>query len=582
MKNVLKTRRASDVSLEELLAFERLLSDLSARFANVSGEKVVAEIEIALKQLLKFLGFDRSNFVEFTDEGKQEILCSVAVGRVELLPLGPVPPHLSWFVGELLAGRTIIIRSYEDFPREAAAAAEYYRYVGICSQLVIPLSVGGRIVAAIGFGSFHKARKWPEQFIARVKVVSEVMVQALVRKRSEAALLASEQRWRSIFETSTLAILILDHDLHYTTTNPAFRAMLGYTDDELQRLTPLDITVEEERDTTLKRLADLRERKVDHYVREKQYRRKDGKIIWAQVSVARVSLSEPEMFIVTMIDITQTKRAQDNLRAMQSELARVAQLTTMGQMAASIAHELKQPLVAITTNCYAGLRWLAKEPPNTEKVQACINRIADAGHRAGKVIDGIKAMFQKGNQEKELLNVNQLIREVLELVCGETEKKRVIVRSELPEEIPPVLANRTQLQQVMLNLINNAIEAMNSVTDSPRLLHVTSGFRSPGNVVIAVEDSGPGMESKDVNRIFDPFFTTKPHGMGMGLSICRSIVEAQDGRLSARSAVGRGSVFEITLPVGAAHQKEGRQIGDLVRDSGEGISRPGREKYRAS
>jgi PAS domain S-box-containing protein len=551
VKNVLKTRRASDVSLEELLAFERLLSDLSARFANVSGEQVVAEIEIALKQLLKFLGFDRANFVEFTDEGKQEILCSVAVGRVALLPLGPVPPYLTWFVGELLAGRTIVIRSYEDFPPEAAAAAEYYRYVGIGSQLVIPLSVGGRVVAAIGFGSFHKAQKWPEQFIARVKVVSDVMAQALVRKRSEAALLAGEQRWRSIFETSTLAILIVDHDLHYTATNPAFRAMLGYTEDELRRLTPLDITVEEERDTTLKRLANLQQGKIDHYVIEKQYRRKDGKIIWAQVSVARVSVSEREMFIVTMIDISETKRAQDNLRAMQSELARVTQLTTIGQMAASIAHEVKQPLVAITTNCYAGLRWLAKEPPSLEKVRACIDRIADATRRADQVINGIKAMFQKGNQEKTLLNVYQLIREVLELVSGEAQKKRVIVRSDLPDEIPPVLANRVQLQQVMLNLITNAIEAMDLTTDSPRLLQVTSTLHSPSNVVIAVEDSGPGMDSNDVNRIFDPFFTTKPHGMGMGLSICRSIVEAHDGRLSARSAADRGSVFEITLPVAA-------------------------------
>jgi PAS domain S-box-containing protein len=551
---VLKTSRTNDPSLEELLAFERLLSNLSARFANVSSQQVVAEVEIALKQLLKFLDFDRGNFVEFTDGGKQEILCSVALGRVEPLPLGPVPPHLSWFVRELLAGRTVIIRSYEDFPPEAAAAVEYYRSVGIRSQLVIPLSVGGRVVAAIGFGSFHTTRRWPEEFVARVKVISDVMAQALVRKRSEAALRASEERWRSIFETSTLAIMILDHDLHYTATNPAFRAMLGYTDDELRRLTPLDITIEEERDTTLKRLADLRERKIDHYVREKQYRRKDGKIIWAQVSVARVSLSEPEMFIVTIIDITETKQARDKLRAMQSDLARVAQLTTIGQMAASIAHELKQPLAAITSNCYASLRWLAKEPPNLEKVRACIDRIADAGHRAGQVIDGIRAMFQKGNQEKELLNVNQLIREVLELVSGEAHEKRVIVRSDLPDEIPPVLANRIQLQQVMLNLITNAIEAMDSVTDGQRLLQVTSTSYSPGNVVIAVKDSGSGMDSKDVDRIFDPFFTTKPHGMGMGLSICRSIVEAHDGRLSARSAVGRGSVFEITLPVGAAHR----------------------------
>ena len=551
---MLKTSRTSDPSLEELLAFERLLSNLSARFANVSCQQVVAEVEIALKQLLKFLDFNRGNFVEFADGGKQEILCSVALGRVQLLPLGPLPPHLSWFVRELLAGRTVIIRSYEDFPPEAAAAAEYYHRVGIRSLLVIPLSVGGRVMAAIGFGSLRTTRRWPEEFIARVKVIGDVMAQALVRTRSEAALRASEERWRSIFETSTLPIMILDHDLHYTATNPAFRAMLGYTDDELRRLTPLDITVQEERDTTLKRLADLRERKIDHYVREKQYRRKDGKIIWAQISVARVSLSEPEMFIVTMIDITETKQARDYLRATQSELARVARVTTLGQMAVSIAHELKQPLAAITSNCYATLRWLAKEPPNLEKVRACIDRITAATHRAGQVIDGIRAMFQKGNQEKELLNVNQLIREVLELGSGQAHEKRVIVRSDLPDEIPPVLANRIQLQQVMLNLITNAIEAMDSVTDGQRLLQVTSTSYSPGNVVIAVEDSGSGMDSNDVNRIFDPFFTTKPHGMGMGLSICRSIVEAHDGRLSARSAVGRGSVFEITLPVGAAHR----------------------------
>jgi PAS domain S-box-containing protein len=549
VKSVATASGSSDASLEELLAFERLLSSLSARFANVAGEQVIAEVDIALRHLLKFLGFDRGNFVEFTDEGKQEILSSVAVGRVEPLPLGPLPAHLRWFVGELLTGRTTIIRSYEDFPPEAAVTADYYRHVGIPSQLVIPLSVGGRVVAAIGFGSFRNTRNWPEEFIARVKVIGEVMAQALVRKRSGAALRASEQRWRSIFETSTLAILVVDRDLHYTATNPAFRAMLGYTDDELRRLTPLDITVEEERDTTQKRLADLQQRKIDHYTVEKQYRRKDGKIIWAQVSVARASLSEQEMFIVTMTDITETKRAQDNLRAMQSELARLAQLTTMGQMAASIAHEIKQPLSAITLGCSASLRWLAKKPPNLQEVRACIDRIADAGHRVNQVIDGIRTMFEKGNQEKELLNVNQLIGEVLELVREEAQKKRVVVRSDLLDEIRPVLANRIQLQQVMLNLFTNAIEAMDSVTEGQRLLQVTSTLH-PDVVAIAVEDSGPGMDSTNVERIFDPFFTTKPHGMGMGLSICRSIVEAHDGRLFARSAANRGSVFEIVLPAG--------------------------------
>lgn len=369
----------------------------------------------------------------------------------------------------------------------------------------------------------------------------------------------SEARWRSIFETSTLAILVVDHDFRYTATNPAFRAMLGYTDDELRQLTPLDITVEEERDATVKRLADLQHGKIDHYTVEKQYRRKDGKIIWAQVSVARASLSEREMFIVTMTDITETKHAQDNLRAMQSELARVAQLTAMGQMTASIAHEIRQPLASIVASCNASLRWLAMKPPNLERVRACMDLIAAGGHRAGQVIDSIRAMFEKGKQEKELLNVNQLIREVLELVRGEAQRRRVIVRSNLSDEIRPVLANRIQLQQVMLNLFTNAIEAMESVPDAQRLLQVTSTLHPTDGVVIAVEDTGLGMDPRNVDRIFDPFFTTKSHGMGMGLSICRSIVEAHNGRLFARSAADRGSVFEIVLPAGDTRPVVARQ-----------------------
>jgi PAS domain S-box-containing protein len=550
VKYVLTTSRTSDASLEELLAFERLLSDLSARFANVSGEQVIAEIEIALKQLIEFLGFDRSSFAEFTDDGKASFLCTVALKGVEPLPIGPVPTPLSWFVSELLAGRPTIIRSFEDFPPEAAKALEFYRRAGIRSQLSIPLSVGGRIVAAIAFGSFVGARKWPDELITRVKVIGEVMAQALVRKRSEAALRASEERWRSIFETSTLAITIFDRDLRYIATNAAFQAMLGYTADELRQLTPLDVSVGEGRETAQGRLADLRQGKVDYYMVEKQYRRKDGNVIWGQASVARASQSGPEMFIGTMIDITESKRAQDSLRATQSELARVAQLTTMGQMAASIAHEIRQPLAVITLGCDASLRWLSKTPANLEEVRACIDRIVDAGRRASQVVEGIRAMFQKGRQEKELLDVNDLIREVLELLREGALKKRVLVRADFANAMPRVLVNRVQLQQVMLNLVTNAIEAMDSIADGPRLLKVTTTLHAPDKVVIAVEDSGPGMDPKDVNRIFDPFFTTKPHGMGMGLSICRSIVEAHNGSLSTRPADSRGSVFEIALPAG--------------------------------
>ena len=546
--------RAANPSIEELLEFERLLFELSVRFANVPVDQVVAVIESALLQLVSFLDFDRSAFWEFVDEEQQHFLCSVAVEGVEPTQRGPVPADLAWSAKELRAGRTVVIRSDKDIPPEAAAAAEYNRRAGIRSVLVVPLRVDGRVVAAIGFGAFRSTREWPPEFIARLTVIGGVMAQALVRKRSEAALRASEARWQLIFETSTLAISVFDQDLRYTATNPAFQAILGYTEDELRQLTPLDLTVGEEREAADIRLAELREGKIDHYTAEKQYRRKDGKVIWAQASVARASRSGPEMFIGTMIDITESKRAQESLLATQSELTRVSQLTTIGQMAASIAHEIKQPITSIVMGASAGLRWLTKEPPNLKEVRACLDLIAANGDRANQVIDSVRAMFQKSRQEKEFFDVNQIIQETLELVRGEAQKQGIVLQSDLSDDLRPVFGIRIQLQQVMLNLFLNAIEAMDAIASGTRQLRVSSTSFAPDSVLITVANSGPGLSPKDINRIFDPFFTTKPRGMGMGLSICRSLVEAHNGKLSAHSGVKQGAVFEITLPAGDLSQ----------------------------
>ena len=499
----------SHPSIEEFLEFERLLFELSVRFANIPTDRVVAEMETGLVQLVKFLGFDRSAFWEFIDEKQQHFLCTVAIEGVEPPRRGPIPSDLAWFAKELRAGRTVIIRSDKDIPAEAAAAAEYNRRAGIRSVLVIPLPVDGRVAAAIGFGAFRSTREWPPEFVARVTVIGEVMAQALVRKRSEAALRASEARWRSIFETSTLAISVFDQDLHYTATNPAFQAILGYTADELRHLTPLDLTVGEERSTADVRLVALREGKIDHYAVEKQYRRKDGKVIWAQASVARASQSGPEMFIGTMIDITESKQAQENLLAAQSELARVSQLTLIGQMTASIAHEIKQPITSIVMGASAGLRWLAKEPPNLKEVKACLELIAKNGDRSHHVVDGVRAMFLKHRQEREFLDFNQIIRDTLELVRSDAQKKRIVLQSELSEDLRPVFGNRIQLQQVMLNLFSNAIEAMDSVANGVRQLGVSSTSFAPESVLIAVAELGARACSQGCQPYLRPFLHDK-------------------------------------------------------------------------
>jgi PAS domain S-box-containing protein len=544
------TPNASEPSLQELLAFERLLSDLSARFANVALDQVVAEIEAALAQLLKFLGFDRSAFAEIVEGDKQYILCSAAAAGVKAPSRGRIPAHFNWFTSQLLSGRTVVVRSHEDIPPKESAAAEYYRRVGIRSQLLVPLLVGGRVVATIGFGAFRSTRQWPEEFIARVRVIGEVMAQALVRKRSEAALRASEARWQSVFETSSIGISIFDRDLHYTETNPAFRAMLGYSEEELRQLTPLDVTAENDRQGAQARVAELLQGRVNRYTAVKQYRRKDGTVIWGHVSVARAP--ESEMFIGTLVDITESKQAQDKLQAMQMQLARVTSLTTVGQMAASMAHEIKQPLATIALGCSASLRWLAKQPPDLEEVRADLDRIADASDRASQVIEGIRSMFKNDSRKKVLLDVNEVIREVIALLRSELQNRQIAVQDELSPKLPPVLADGVQLQQVIANLVTNAIEAMETIDDGARTLRVVSTTNKSTGVLITVEDSGPGIDPENADRIFHPFFTTKSQGMGMGLSICRSIIEAHDGNLSARSAVHRGSVFQISLPAGDA------------------------------
>jgi C4-dicarboxylate-specific signal transduction histidine kinase len=414
---------APKASFDEFLTFERLLAELSSRFANVSGDQLETEIESALKQLLQFLDFDRANFGEFTADGWVTVLCSVAIDRVERYPSGPAPAFLSWYFGQLRAGSILRVRSLDDLPPEAIGEIEYYRRSGIHSSLGIPLRVSGRTVCLINFSAFRPTRDWPDDLVVRLKIIGEVMAQALARKRSEAA-----------------------------------------------------------------------------------------------------------------------------LQAAQSTLARITRLTTMHEVAASIAHEVNQPLSAIVTNGNAALRWLQKTPPEIVEAAKNVNQIIAASHRASRVVATIRGMFNKNKDAKIFLDVNEVIEKVVELLHGELNSWRVIVCTDLSQDLPQVSADRVELQQVILNLVINAAEAMSAVSDGSRVLNINSKLRQSGEVVIAFEDCGPGVDPKIMHRIFDSFFTTKPQGMGMGLSICRSIIEAHNGRLWVSSSSNHGSVFNILLP----------------------------------
>jgi signal transduction histidine kinase len=263
--------------------------------------------------------------------------------------------------------------------------------------------------------------------------------------------------------------------------------------------------------------------------------------------VAHPSAKSSEL-IGAVTDITESKRAQEALRASQAELAHVNRVMTMGELAASIAHEVNQPLSAIVMNANACVRWLSGASPNLDQAREAAQRMARDGTRAGEVIARIRAMTRKAETGKERLDLNQTIKEVVTLTQGEMRKNGVALQTELGGDLSPVLGDRIQLQQLLLNLIVNGIEAMSSIADRPRQLAITSQNGETDQVRVAVRDSGVGLDPQSRERIFEAFFTTKPAGMGMGLSISRSIIQNHGGRLWAVPNHGPGTTFYFTVP----------------------------------
>jgi PAS domain S-box-containing protein len=243
------------------------------------------------------------------------------------------------------------------------------------------------------------------------------------------------------------------------------------------------------------------------------------------------------------------RKSEDALRNAEANLARIARMTAMGELVASIGHEVNQPLMAIVTNADACLSWLASDKPQLDQARQAAERIVRDGHRAGDIIKSIRALAKKTTSEMTQLDINGVIEEVLVLMGGELRRHDIMLETELTSGLAPVVADRIQIQQVILNLVTNAIEALSMITGRSRVLRLSTRPEGTGAVLMAVADMGTGLDQVAKDRIFEPFFTTKPDGMGIGLSICGSIVEAHGGRLWASPNLPYGSIFQFSLPV---------------------------------
>jgi PAS domain S-box-containing protein len=368
----------------------------------------------------------------------------------------------------------------------------------------------------------------------------------------EASLRESEERLRwlaSIVESSDDAIISKTLDAIITSWNKGAERMFGYTAEEavgksVTILIPSDRQSEER--AILERIG--RGERIEHY--ETIRRRKDGSLIAVSLTVSPIKNVEGRIVGASKIarDLTERKQAEARENILMAELTHMNRVAAAGVLSASIAHEVNQPLVSIAVNAETVRLLLASEKPDIDEARDALDEIVIASHRASQIITDLKSMFRKETGGKFEVDINKVIRTVMGLVSADLQKHNIELKLELTDRLPSILSSHVELQQVILNLVMNAIDAMRTV--HPRVLSVKSKLNEFHGVHVSIEDTGIGIGLADVDRIFEPLFTTKKHGMGMGLSICHSIVQHHGGRIWASPGVSRGTILQLELPTG--------------------------------
>ena len=368
------------------------------------------------------------------------------------------------------------------------------------------------------------------------------------RKRIEEALRQSEEQWRDVFENNPTMYFMVNAAGTVTAVNPFGAEQLGYSVDELVGQPVLNVYPDSDREAVRRNVALCFEQLGRAKTWEARKVRKDGTVLRARETAKAVLRANGPVLLIACEDITEQRRAAEALRQAQADLAHVNRVTTMGELTASLAHEINQPIAAAVTNANTCLRWLARDHPDLEEARAAATRAVRDGRRAGEIISRIRMLFKKGAPERELVDVNEVIREMIVLLRSEAIRYNISVRTELAADLPQVMADHVQLQQVVMNLMINGIEAMKDV-DGTRELTIHSHRAENEQLLVSVSDTGVGLPPQHVDQIFNAFFTTKPHGTGMGLRISRSVIESHGGRLWAADNSSCGASFYFTLPI---------------------------------
>jgi PAS domain S-box-containing protein len=542
--------------LESRLRFETLLADLSSKFINLPAGAVDHAIDDAQRRVCEALGFDASALWQWTDSVPR-IFTITHLHR----PGGGSPPPerpdaqkmFPWSLQQLMAGK--IVSFFVDTPpTEAVVDQATYRHYSIQSSLTIPLAAGGGpLLGAVSFNAMRAVRAWPPALVDRLQMVAQIFGNALARKASDLRLRKSEAQLATAVDLAELAFYEEDGNERFLLRDNRIRDLLGLVPGQQEGIRAHWATRihPDDRDRMMDVSRRVRTAGLDRVSAEYRYLHPQRGTIWLTHLVHVLERDAGGKVVRTvgvLQDITPRKQAEAEIQRLRQDLSHVARVATLGELVSAFAHELNQPLGAILTNAEAAEILLRADPPDLAEALEILADIRRDDERAGEIIRRIRGFLRKRDTERIPLDANDLVRDVIRLVRNDAALREVAVETGLAPELPPLRGERIPLQQVLVNLAINAMDAMADAPVGKRKLAVRTARTGSGAVEVSVTDSGTGISAERIPHIFEPFYSTKPNGLGMGLPISRTIVEAHDGRIAAENNPGGGATFRVLLP----------------------------------
>ena len=584
--------------LEERLQFETLLSELSSGLIHVPAGAIDAALERALQQVVAFLGVDRGSIDLYEELGAGMRIAWALPGLGES-PHVMDANHFPWTAKQLGRGDIVQFSRLDELPEEGAIDRKSYARAGTRSKVSFPLSAGGPMLGVLSFASVGSERVWPGELVERLRLLSEAFASTLERKRVELSL-AERLRFEQLLSSVSTALSQLSagdfnrevqRALHQVVDffGVAHGSLIEFSRDggtahswaieewmdvgEFPWMTATlqrgDIVSFSELEQLPDEAAVDRQSYLAHRVKPQVAMplMAGGTVVGGLVvstgdadqprSNRQLPMQQLQLLGEVFANALSRKQGELEAQRLRQELTHIGRVSAMGELTASLAHELNQPLTAILSNAQAAQRLLAADRVDLGEVREILRDIVADDKRAAAVIQRLRILLKKGDLEFVPLAINEIVGEVAWLVKSDALLRNVSMSLELAPDLPSVLGDRVQLQQVVLNLVLNGLEALQPSAAGPRTLVIRTGLTSsgspcdgPATVMVAVQDSGIGIDEKDRGRIFQPLYTTKADGLGMGLAIARTIVDAHGGGLTAANNAQGGATVQFTLPVG--------------------------------